>query len=280
MEKAGIEIIPELKIKYPEYSVITPITKKEFTLRGLKVSEEEAFKSSLITKNKINEHINESLFSVLVKKPDDIKTFQDFLKRTTVRDRDALFFGLYHATYKDIHGYEITCKECDFSNSVKVNFVNSFSMTMWDKEKINKETKQKEEINPLEYKVEVPLQIAENITFVLGIVTLFEEQEIMKTLTFTDDQTRAIYYEELSIKHILINIEGQKTPDKISDRRNIHTIYLSLPAADKKLIDKKLKEEFEKYGSFVKTMINCQKCGAQSTVDIDLIKEFFRALYE
>jgi hypothetical protein len=275
MERAGIEIIPEFKVKFPEYSVITPITKKEYTIRSLKVSEEEILKGSLLTRNMITQHLNEVLYSTLVKKPDDCQTFESFLKTTTTLDRDALFFALYHATYKDTHAYDVTCKDCNHENSVRVNFANSFSISFWDKVDNDKQP-----INPLLYNIEVPLDISSNLTFVLGLVTLYEEQESMKTLSFANDQDRALYNDELIIKNILINIDGQKTQDRISDRKNIHNIYMNLPAIDKKIIDRKFKAELENYGTSIKTIVYCQQCKAKNEVTIDLVRQFFRALYE
>ena len=42
-------------LKYPEYEVITPQTKRSFTLRSLNVSEEENMKGSMMTPLKITE---------------------------------------------------------------------------------------------------------------------------------------------------------------------------------------------------------------------------------
>ncbi len=90
------------QIKYPEYEIVTPQTKQSFTFRSLTVSEEEQMKGSMVTASKVAEHLNTCLFSSIVKKPDDIKNLQDFVKKTTLKDRDALLYALYHITYEEI----------------------------------------------------------------------------------------------------------------------------------------------------------------------------------
>ena len=56
-------------ITYPEYEVITPQTKHTFTLRSLNVQEEEKLKVSMISPQKIAEHLNQCLFESIVKNP-------------------------------------------------------------------------------------------------------------------------------------------------------------------------------------------------------------------
>ena len=131
---AGVEIFNGFQIEYPEYSVITPHTLLEFSIRTLTVSEEEKLKGSLLTPNKLAGHLNEVIFNCLCKKPDTITTYQDFLNKLTIKDRDALMYGLYHVTYKDIHNYDVECSQCQFVNSVKINFEKGFRATLWPKD--------------------------------------------------------------------------------------------------------------------------------------------------
>ena len=70
-----LEILPVFKISYPEYTVITPQSNREFTIRSLNVQDEERFKSSSLAPNQFASHLNNIIWECIVKKPDDIKTF-------------------------------------------------------------------------------------------------------------------------------------------------------------------------------------------------------------
>ena len=89
-------------LKYPEYEVITPQTKLSFTVRSLNVQEEERLKGSILTPQKITEHLNKCLYESLVTKPEVIKDFKTFLENVTLKDRDALLYGLYHGHAKKL----------------------------------------------------------------------------------------------------------------------------------------------------------------------------------
>ena len=78
-------------LQYPEYEVITPQTHLSFTVRTLSVSDEERLKGSLMTPAKVTEHLNKCIYETLVKKPDTIKEYKDFLKLVTLKDRDRNF---------------------------------------------------------------------------------------------------------------------------------------------------------------------------------------------
>ena len=99
-------------LKYPEYEVITPHTHLSFSLRSLSVSEEERLKGSLLTPTKITEHLNKCLYESIVQKPESITDYKTFLKSLSLKDRDALLYGLYHITYEEIRNYDIRCTNC------------------------------------------------------------------------------------------------------------------------------------------------------------------------
>jgi len=270
MQKAGIEVIPKYEIKYPEYSVITPHTNHEYTVRALKVSEEEAMKASLLTPNKLTQHLNQVLFSSLVKKPAEINTYQDFLTKNTMRDRDALMYGLYHVTYKDIHNYDVECNKCGHVNSVKVKFGEAFSMKGWAGED-----------NLLDKEVEVKLETAEAITVIVRQPTLADEEKLLSELTFSSEEERDKQMDLLAIKRIEIEIkEDVKNNDQIMDRSNIRKIYDDLPATDRRLIDDAYAEHFGKYGVELTTVVRCESCQSENETEIDLVRQFFRSIYE
>ena len=267
---AGIEIFEGFKIKYPEYSVITPQTLREFTIRTLTVSEEEVLKSSMLTPNKLASHLNKVIFDCLTKKPDDIKTYDDFLNKLTVKDRDALMFGLYHATYKDIQNYEITCASCNAQNSVKINFEKSFKAVMWPKD----------DVPVLDKEVKVPLEIAKNITAVLKQTRLVTEDSFLSDAAFASDEVRDMQLQLLIIDRFEVDPGGKNPIVTYEDRDNIYEGYKQLPSTDRKLIEKAYADNFGKYGTEIKADVICQKCGARTSVTIDLVRQFFRAMYQ
>ena len=267
---AGVEVFNGFKIAYPEYSVITPQTLKEFTIRSLTVEEEEKLKSSLLTPTKLSDHLNEIIFTCISKKPDDIVTYKDFLTKLTVVDRDALMYGLYHITYKDIHNYDISCAKCEHVNSVKVNFLNSFKATIWPDDKST--------ITELE--IPIKFEIAKGITAIIRQPTLSDESELLKSLTFSSEEVRDMSMQLLIIKRFEIEKEGVKIPDTIEERENILKGYKQLPATDKDMIAEVYQENFGKYSVEIKSIVRCQKCGREDDVSIDLVKQFFRAMYK
>ena len=54
--KAGIEIFKGFDIDYPEYEVITPQSVKSYTVRSMKVIDEENLKGSMVTPAKVARH--------------------------------------------------------------------------------------------------------------------------------------------------------------------------------------------------------------------------------
>ena len=268
---AGVEVFKGFDIKYPEYSVITPQTLKEFTIRSLTVSEEETLKASLLTPSTLAEHLNKIIYSCIVKKPDNIKTFNDFLNNLTIKDRDALMYGLYHVTYKDIHNYDVTCESCDNINSVKIDFLKSFKAQFW--------TSDKPEDSILKKEIPVKFEVAQGITAIIVQPKLIDEQNILKKLTFSSDANRDMNLELLVIKRFEIDRKEAKTPDTIEDRDNILKGYKQLPVTDRKMIDSAYAENFGKYGVAIRSIVKCQKCGSENDVSIDLVKQFFRSIY-
>ena len=267
---AGIEVFSGFKINYPEYSVVTPQTLKEFTIRSLTVADEEKLKASLLTPTKMSEHLNEVIFNCLSKKPDDIVTFSDFLTKLTIIDRDALMYGLYHVTYKDIHNYDVTCSQCETVNSVKVNFLNSFTATIWPTDA--------KPVSDIE--IPVKFEIAKGISAIIRQPMLNDEIALLKDLTFSSEAIRDLSMQLLVIKRFDIEQEGSNHVDTLEDRENILKGYNQLPPSDKKMINKVYNENFGKYGVDIKSLVKCQKCGNEETISIDLVKQFFRSMYE
>jgi len=266
----GVEVFGGFDIKYPEYSVITPQTLQEYSIRSLSVAEEEKLKASLLTPNKLAEHLNQVIWDCIVKKPEDIKTYQDFINKITIKDRDALMYGLYHVTYKDIHNYDVTCSKCEHVNSIKVNFLKSLKAVMWDNT----------EESIIEKRVPVKFQIAEKISAIIKQPMLIDENNLLQDSGFASDEIRDLNMQLLIIDRFEIEKTGAKKPDTVEDRDNILKGYKQIPSTDRKLIDKEYENNFGKFSIDIATRIRCQKCGHEENISIDLVKQFFRSIYE
>jgi len=104
-------------IKYPEYEVITPQTKLSYNVRSLTVQEEERLKGSLLS-------------PMHTKKPDHITDYESFLKNTTLKDRDALLYGLYHITYENIRNFDVSCTSCGKTYPITVKVSDTFNINL------------------------------------------------------------------------------------------------------------------------------------------------------
>lgn len=117
------------KIDYPEYTVVTPQTGLSYGVRYLTVAEVNKLKSSLSVPSKVTSIINKVIWDSLVSKPSGIKKYEDFMKHTTTKDREALLYGLYITTFGEERELEPSCTGCDASNKIKFNMSDCFSIT-------------------------------------------------------------------------------------------------------------------------------------------------------
>jgi len=254
-------------VKYPEYEVITPQTGNSFTLRSLNVQEEEKLKGSLVTPQKIAEHLNICLFESLVQKPENIKNLDTFLKGVTLKDRDALLYGLFHVTYEEIRNYELRCASCNHQFPVTVKASTTFNMTPYKGKDV------------LKAKGRVKLPATPGVTAVVKQPTLFDEISSMKSLSARPGSTLELITETLIVDSFEQDIEERTEPILIKDRTDILDAYLSLPARDKRSIYEQYDESFGKYGIELKMQSHCPQCGVEEVYDIDLVENFFRSLY-
>ncbi len=253
-------------LKYPEYEVITPQTHDSYHTRTLNVQEEERLKASFLTPSKITEHLNKCIYDSLVKKPAKIKTYEDFLKNVTLKDRDALLYGLYHITYEDIRNYEIKCGNCAKNYQISVKASETFnSLAYPDKDVLKK-------------KVEVELPVSKGVTATIKQPTLFEELLAFKTLGAQPNANVDIITETLVIQ------EFKQLPESgdiivWNEPGDIIDAYLSLPPLDKRKIHSTYRTTFGKYGIVLKMKSTCIHCGQEEDVDLDLVQNFFRMVY-
>jgi len=255
------------QVQYPEYEVITPQTKQSFTLRSLNVSEEENLKGSLVTPNKIADHLNACIFQSIVKKPEGIVTLDDFLRKTTLKDRDALLYGLYHITYEEIRNYRVKCRACDNEYEVTVHASSTFNFNPYPGDDILKE----------KGTFELPVTKGDFVT--IKQPTLFDEMASIKALASRPGSTLELITETLIIEKFEQDIPERKDPIVYKDRVDVIDAYMSLPAKDKREIFKYYTNKFGKYGVDLKMQSNCTSCGNEDIHTIDLVESFFRSLY-
>jgi hypothetical protein len=254
-------------LKYPEYEVITPQTHLSFTTRTLNVQDEERLKGSLMTPTKVTEHLNKCIYETLVKKPDTITEFKDFLKLVTLKDRDTLLYGLYHITYEDIRNYDIKCKNCKKDFSVTVAASDTFNFNPYPGEDI------------LTKRVKVELPKSKGVVAYIKQPTLEDEMNAIKSMSSRPGTTMDIITETLIIERFEQDIEAATEPLVINARLDIIDAYRTLPAKDKREIYEKFNEEFGKYETSLKMQVFCQHCGTEDIVNIDLVENFFRMVY-
>ncbi|MGD2071936.1 MAG: hypothetical protein PVG65_00395 [Candidatus Thorarchaeota archaeon] len=252
--------------KYPEYEVITPQTHNSYHLRSLNVQEEERLKASFLTPAKITEHLNKCIYDSLVSKPKIITSYDDFLKNVTLKDRDALVYGLYHITYEEIRDYEVMCPRCAKSYPVRINASETFNMNEYPEKDI------------LKKKINVELPMTPGVSAIVRQPSLFDEMSAYKTLGAQPNANADIITETLVIDSFeQIPEEGDKV---IYDGRgDIVDAYLTLPARDKRKIHASYKKAFGQYGVFLKMKSYCVHCGEEDLVDLDLVQNFFRMVY-
>ena len=254
-------------VKFPEYEVITPQTGQSFHVRSLTVQEEENLKGSLVTPAKITQHLNQCIFQSIVKKPDAIKDYESFLKLTTLKDRDALLYGLYHITYEEIRNYDVTCSSCSKSYPVTIAASNTFNMNPYP------------ENNILSKRIGVPLSITKGVTAIIKQPSLADESIAIGTLSARPGTSIESITETLIIEKFEEDIINDTNPRSFTDKHDIIDAYMSLPSKDKRLITSEYLKSFGKYAIDLKMKVFCQHCGHEEVVNIDIVANFFRALY-
>lgn len=254
-------------LKYPEYEVITPQTKKSFTVRTLNVQEEERLKASLITPAKITEHLNKCIYESLVNKPEEIKDFASFLKTITLKDREALLYGLYHITYEDIRNYDIRCGSCKKEYPVTVKASEVFNINPYPGDDI------------LTKKSRISLPMSPGVFCTIKQPVLQDEVDAIRNLSGSVGFSMDLISETLIIEKFEQELETQALPIVTNEKEDVIMAYQSLPARDKRVIYEKYNEEFGKFSITLKMKSFCNYCGAEEVSTIDLVENFFRMVY-
>jgi hypothetical protein len=255
------------KTKFPEYEVVTPHTKQSFTMRSLTVQEEENLKGSLVTPSKVHEHLNKCLYDSIVNKPEETKDYESFLKRITLKDRDALLYGLYHITYEDIRNYDITCSSCRKEYPITVKASGTFNFNPYPDDDV------------LSKRIKVVLPVTTTVTAYVRQPTLFDELMALKALALKPNVSSDVLTETLILEKFEEEAEGLIEKNSYSEREDIIDAYKSLPAKDKRAIHEAYRENFGKYGIELKMRSRCLHCNEDDNISIDLVANFFRMVY-
>ena len=253
----------------PEYEVITPHTHESYTVRTLTVQEEEKLKGSYISPLKVTELLNECIYNVIVNAPDHITSYTEFLRNVTLRDREALLFGVHHISYEEVRNYDVPCMNptCQKINSITVNASDIFDVIPYPEEGI------------LSARVSEYLPKFSKLRVQLKQPTLIEEINSMKELGSRPGSTNDQIISTLPIAGIYEEDDNGEILQSIEDRSDILDAYRKLPSKDRKFINKKYTEAFGQYGISLRVKTICQSCGEERTANVDIVDNFFSMVY-
>lgn len=254
------------KHKFPEYEVVTPHTNRSFRLRSMTVQEEERLKGSLLSPSVVTDHLNRCIFECIVKKPESVRTFDDFLALCTLKDRDALLYGLYHITYEEVRNYDVTCGKCGKTHPITIKASSTFNMNSYPEGK-----------NILDERLTVQLPVMESVTATIKQPTLKDEVDAMK-YAGSNSQLLDLVTETLIIESFIENTDGVDSA-VYSTREDIVDAYRSLTPNDKRAIFKEYRSKLGSYGIELKMRATCVHCGEEEDLDLDLVDNFFRMVH-
>ena len=254
-------------VKLPEYEVVTPQTKNSFTLRTMMVKDEEKLKTSVMTPGKVTEHLNRCLYDVMVLKPEKIIDYQTFLRNTTMKDRDAILFGVYHITYGEVREYDIRCGDCKKEFPITFQMSDAFSINPYPDDDI------------LEKRVKIDLATLKGVSVYIRQPTLADEESAFKELGTSSIISTDSIINTLAIERFEQDVDVAKEPVKYTAIADKIDAFKNIPPKDKKLILEKYIEEFGKYGIELKIKVHCIYCGHSDVIPIDLVENFFRMVY-
>lgn len=120
-----------LTYEYPHYSVICPQTGFTFDVRTLNVQEVNQLKGSMMVQTKTPSLINKIIWGAIESKPDDISDLDTFKKMITLRDREAILYGIYCFTFGDEEEFKVMCRKCEHEEHVKISMEKLFSMNAY-----------------------------------------------------------------------------------------------------------------------------------------------------
>jgi len=120
-----------LSYEYPHYTVICPQTGFTFDVRTLNVQEVSQLKGSMMVQTKTPSLINKIIWGAIGSRPDDINDLGTFKRMITLRDREAILYGIYCSTFGDEEEFKVVCRKCEYEEPIKVSMEKLFSMNAY-----------------------------------------------------------------------------------------------------------------------------------------------------
>jgi len=242
--------------KLPVYDVITPQTHVKLQVRCLTFNDELKLRSSILAgRQAILKNLNKYIYDLLEDKPEEIKTYKDFINKFTLVDRKAMILGLYHISYGNEFAVDNTCPVCGHVNSSKVDI---------EKHTIVKAYSGKP-FSILDKSVTVDLPIT-GFKATIKVPVLYKE-EVLSEFNFDDRLF------EISLITDSIEAEGKKiTIEKPTD---LAAMLKTLPARDVRVIRDEYLKNFD-YDISVKFKVQCSNCGNQFESEVDFVDQIFR----
>jgi len=115
------------------------------------------------------------------------------------------------------------------------------------------------------------------VVCVLKAPTIWDEENIMKNISFSGKKQTDTVNETLIIDRFEVFEPADKLPSQIiMDREDIIFGYNSLPPQYKIKIFDAFQNTFGKYGIELSTEFTCRQCGIENKLDIDITTQFFR----
>lgn len=107
--------------------------------------------------------------------------------------------------------------------------------------------------------------------------TLLDEEESLTNTAFINKDSQDILNEIMIIDRFEQYIEGQNSPNIVlTNKADIIAGYNSLLPKDKIKIFEAFQKEFGQYGLELESKHFCKSCGAENTLSIDIMTQFFR----
>ena len=255
--------------QYPVYTCVCPQTKYTFDVRCLTVSEEDKILSSATFGYQMLHNINEILYQCCVNKPDNIKTFDDFRKHVTQKDRDALLYSLLQASDADEQVLEVVCASCRAKKTVKVKLSECFSANMYPGA----------EGEILQKEVPVTVQLGDYTgVFTLKVPTLERERQVLTYLGPKKVSISMLTF--LLTVHNAVLKQKDQDVEKAESLSDLEVMLRSVPGKVGRKIRNVFNEEFGQYGMNLQYRYICDDCGSTNTHTIDLVEVLFRTVTE
>jgi hypothetical protein len=293
----------KLKFKYPEMSIKLPQTGLELTVRCLLTREVDALKHSTLSPIQSVISLNEIIYEAIQNKPDNLKTYEDYINNITMQDRNSLLYALYNITFGNDKVFKVMCGRCEKEQQIKVNLNNCYSFLPYpystnliksydlvktvenevdtEIESVKKEIEEKKEtveensFNIISRVEKIKLEYAEDAVAYVKQPSIKNELDALNKMVFAENEhvlelTKSLFIQKFEGKNENGEVIIIESPEEILET------YNELHITDRKKLNEEYYEKFGKYNSEVKTSWNCKFCNHKNELEIDVASQFFR----